>query len=167
MKWLSVSNLTIGDILQWSGTAWRNVSLPASSAASVVGSARGGTAVTISSTAFTVIPVDGTATLRGGAVIDNTGIAGNGIKPGVAGTYLIIAQLSTVVNDGAWIQPGYGINGAVSRASAHAGSTGQSGGTTSDVAVLGATDVVNLMGLAAVAAASYPSFCALHVIRLW
>lgn len=167
MKWLSISNLTLGDILQWSGTAWRNTPLPVSVAASVVGKAEGATTVTVPSTGLGIVRLDGPSVLHGGATIDNTGVAGNGIKPGTAGTYLIMGQVSINATDGNWLQAAWGLNGVAQKLRMGSGGTVESGGDVIDVATLGATDVVNLMGRADVAAVNYAPGCRLVVVRLW
>lgn len=165
-----VANLLDHDLLAWvvADQKWENLSgIKLGLAASVIGSAVQSTSTMITGAAYAKMPVDGASILRGGATIDNTGIAGNGIKPGTAGGYLIIGQIGSTANTGTFLQAAWGANGAAQSIGIGSAGGTQNGATVVAIAQLLATDIINLMGQAATAQLSYPAACRLHVIRLW
>lgn len=134
--------------------------------ATVFAVAQGSTQKALVTTGYVVVPVDGTNILHGGATIDNTGVNGNGIRVGTAGTYLIVGSVGATASSGQWIQAGWGKNGTVISVLAGGCNTSQNGSTVIDVTTLLATDVVNLMATVQANVTSYNGFTRLILVRL-
>ena len=92
--------------------------------------------------------------------------SGSGLMPGTAGTYLIEAAVGTNSSAVGLIQAGMGKNGSVVWASA--ANTTANGGVArmTAIMILGASDVVNLMGQASTTMAVNDSWCQLTVVRI-